>query len=67
MDHDRFSRDLSEALLKIKELERKYRIKVLSIDEPLDLDVNDPAVFPGCAFKKALVLQGQGIMLFPMF
>lgn len=51
MDHDRFSRDLSEALLKIKEFERKHGIKVLSIDEPLDLDTSDPDVFLGRAFK----------------
>lgn len=57
MDHDRFSRDLSEALLKIKQFERSYRIKVLSIDEPLDLDINDPDVFLSRAFKYLMANQ----------
>ncbi|MBX2944106.1 MAG: recombinase family protein [Cyclobacteriaceae bacterium] len=51
MEHDRFSRDLSEALQKIKEFEKRHRIKVLSEDEPLDLDTSDPDVFMRRAFK----------------
>lgn len=51
MDHDRFSRNLSEALTKIDSLERKYGIKVLATNEPLDLDTSDPTVFMQRAFK----------------
>ena len=57
MDHDRFSRDLAEALLKIKQFEKKFHIKVLSIDEPLDLDINDPDVFLQRAFKYLMANQ----------
>lgn len=57
MAHDRFSRDLSEALLKIKELEKKFGIKVLSIDEPVDLDTADPDVFLNRAFKYLMANQ----------
>lgn len=53
MEHDRFSRDLSEALSKINKLERAYGIKVLSVDEPLDIDASDPAAFISRAFKYA--------------
>lgn len=45
MDHDRFSRNLSEALTKINELEDRFGIKVLATNEPLDLDTDDPYVF----------------------
>jgi site-specific DNA recombinase len=45
MDHDRFSRNLSEALVKINELESKYQIKVLATNEALDIDTSDPMVF----------------------
>lgn len=38
MEHDRFSKDLSEALLKIKKFESQYGVKVVSVDEPLDVD-----------------------------
>ena len=51
MDHDRFSRDLSEALAKIKELEVKYGIKVLATNEDVDLDPTDPNVFMQRAFR----------------
>lgn len=57
MDHDRFSRDLAEALLKIRQFERKFRLKVLSVDEPLDLDINDPDVFLQRAFKYLMANQ----------
>jgi len=50
MDHDRFSRNLPEALMKIAELEKKYGVKVLSTSERLDLDTSDPDVF----MKRAL-------------
>lgn len=45
MEHDRFSRDLSEALLKIKKFESRYGVKVVSVGEPLDIDPTDPTVF----------------------
>lgn len=51
LDHDRFSRNLPEALLKIEYLERKHDLKVLSTDEPIDLDTQDPMVFMQRAFK----------------
>jgi DNA invertase Pin-like site-specific DNA recombinase len=51
MEHDRFSRDISEALSKINKLENNYGLKVLSVDEPLDLNTADPAVFLIRAFK----------------
>jgi site-specific DNA recombinase len=44
LDHDRFSRDLKEALLKINILEDKYGLQVRSVDEPLDLDTKAPEV-----------------------
>lgn len=50
LDHDRFSRNLPEALMKIAELERKYGVKVLSTSERIDLDTTDPDVF----MKRAL-------------
>lgn len=51
LDHDRFSRNLPEALLKIEALEKKFGIKVLATNEPLDLDTSDPNVFMSRAFK----------------
>ncbi|HTE00847.1 MAG TPA: recombinase family protein [Mucilaginibacter sp.] len=51
MDHDRFSRNLSEALTKITELENKYGIKVIATNEPLDIDPSDPNVFMQRAFR----------------
>lgn len=51
MDHDRFSRNLSEALTKITELEKKYGIKVVATNEPLDIDPSDPNVFMQRAFR----------------
>ena len=50
-DHDRFSRNLSEALAKITELQKKFGVKVLAVDEPVSLDINDSDVFLGCALK----------------
>jgi len=54
MDHDRFSRNLSEALAKIGELEIRYGIKVLATHEPVDLDPSDPNVFMQRAFRYLL-------------
>lgn len=51
MAHDRFSRDLPEALLKIRTLENQFGLKVLSVDEPLDLDTKDPNVLASRTFK----------------
>ncbi|WP_166785184.1 recombinase family protein [Sphingobacterium psychroaquaticum] len=45
MDHDRFSRNLVEALTKIDELEDKFDLKVLACKEAIDLDTKDPNVF----------------------
>ena len=52
LDHDRFSRNLPEALMKIAELEKKYGVKVLSTGDVLIwiLDTSDPDVF----MKRAL-------------
>lgn len=50
LDHDRFSRNLPEALMKIGELETKYGVKVLSTNERIDLDTSDPDVFMKRAF-----------------
>lgn len=54
MDHDRFSRNLSEALAKISALELRYGIKVLATHEPVDLDPSDPNVFMQRAFRYLL-------------
>ncbi len=51
MDHDRFSRNISEALSKITELEVKFGIKVVATTEPLDIDPSDPNVFMQRAFR----------------
>ncbi|SDH26699.1 recombinase family protein [Chitinophaga filiformis] len=51
MEHDRFSRDLSKALLKINTLKNKYGIKVVSVDEPLDIDLSNPTTFINRASK----------------
>lgn len=57
MDHDRFSRNLSEALSKIDTLERKYGIKVIATNEALDIDTQDPNVFMQRAFKYLMANQ----------
>lgn len=54
MDHDRFSRDLSKALAKIEELNRRYNVQVLATDEPINLDVSDPQIFIGRTLKYAM-------------
>jgi site-specific DNA recombinase len=51
LDHDRFSRNAGEALLKIAELQKRFGVKVLSVAEPLNLDTTDPNVFLSRAFK----------------
>jgi site-specific DNA recombinase len=56
-DHDRFSRNLPEALQKIEFLEKKHDLKVLSISEPLDIDTQDPSVFIQRAFKYLIANQ----------
>lgn len=50
-DHDRLSRNLAEALLKIKELHDKFGIKVLATTDSLDTDFSDPTTFMMRAFK----------------
>ena len=51
LDHDRFSRNVSEALQKIEYLQKKFSVTVLSVAEPLNLDISDPNVFLNRAFK----------------
>lgn len=48
---DRFSRNLAEALMKIRELITKYNVRVRDITEPLELDDNDPNVFLMRSFR----------------
>ena len=50
-DIDRFSRNLAEALSKIKELRDKYDLKVLSITDRLDTDHGNSSEFLMRAFK----------------
>lgn len=51
LDHDRFNRNLPEALIKIADLERKYDVKVISTNEPINLDTSDSDVFMKWAFE----------------
>jgi len=57
MDHDRFSRNLPEALMKIDELQNRFRIKVLATNEDVNLDTQDPAVFMQRAFSYLMANQ----------
>ena len=50
-DHDRFSRNLAEALIKIKELHDKYDVKVLATTDSIDTDYSDPSAFLMRSFK----------------
>ncbi len=50
-DHDRFSRNLAEALLKIKELQTKFGINVLATTDRIDTDHADPSTYIMRAFK----------------
>ncbi len=50
-DHDRFSRNLAEALIKIKELHERYGIKVLATTDNFNTDFSDPSSFMMRAFK----------------
>lgn len=56
-DHDRFSRNLPEALQKIDFLEKKHDLKVIATSEPLDIDTSDPSVFLLRAFKYLIANQ----------
>jgi site-specific DNA recombinase len=56
-DHDRFSRNLPEALQKIEYLEKKHNLKVIATSEPLDIDTSDPSVFLLRAFKYLIANQ----------
>lgn len=51
VDLDRFSRNLAEALMKIHELQKTYKIRVLSTSDNLDTDFEDPSNFMMRAFK----------------
>ena len=57
LDHDRFSRNLPEALQKIEQLEKTHGIKVVATSEPLDIDTSDPSVFLLRAFKYLIANQ----------
>ncbi len=57
LDHDRFSRNLPEALLKIDQLEKRFGLKVIATNESLDIDTKDPAVFMQRAFKYLIANQ----------
>jgi site-specific DNA recombinase len=57
LDHDRFSRNLPEALMKIEQLEKKYGLKVVATNESLDIDTSDPSVFMLRAFKYLIANQ----------
>jgi len=57
MDHDRFSRNLPEALMKIQELQIKFAIKVLATNEDIDTDAGDPDVFMQRAFRYLMANQ----------
>lgn len=48
---DRFSRNLSEALLKIKELKDRYNVRVVAISDRLDTDYTNSSEFMIRAFK----------------
>ncbi|MBV7533825.1 recombinase family protein [Chitinophaga sp. sic0106] len=54
LDHDRFSRNLSEALTKIDQLEKSLNVKVLSVYEPTSTDTRSPDTFLSRAFKLLL-------------
>jgi len=56
-DHDRFSRNLPEALQKIESLEKKHGLKVVATSESLDIDTTDPSVFLQRAFKYLIANQ----------
>lgn len=51
MEMDRFSRNLAEALIKIKELQDKHNIKVVATTDSFNTDFSDPSTFMLRAFK----------------
>lgn len=53
---DRFSRDAGEALMKIKQLQNKYSISVVSVVEGVTFDRNDPGSF---FYTGLLLLKGE--------
>ncbi|MEV4887672.1 recombinase family protein [Chitinophaga ginsengisegetis] len=54
LDHDRFSRNLADALIKIDQLEKNVHVKVLSVYEPINTDTMSPDTFLNRAFKLLL-------------
>ncbi len=50
-DFDRFSRNLAEALMKIKELEDRFSVKIRSTTDRLDVDMTDPTNYLMRSFK----------------
>lgn len=57
MSHDRFSRNLAEALMKIQDLQDRFQIKVLATNEDVNIDVHDPTVFVQRAFAYLMANQ----------
>ncbi|WP_118951610.1 recombinase family protein [Taibaiella helva] len=57
MSHDRFSRNLAEALMKIEDLQSSFQIKVLATNEDINIDVYDPLVFVQRAFSYLMANQ----------
>jgi site-specific DNA recombinase len=53
---DRFSRDAGEALMKIKQLQNKYSISIVSVVEGVTFDRNDPGSF---FYTGLLLLKGE--------
>jgi site-specific DNA recombinase len=53
---DRFSRDAGEALMKIKQLQNKYAISIVSVVEGVTFDRNDPGSF---FYTGLLLLKGE--------
>lgn len=50
-DHSRFSRSLAEALMKCAELQKKFKITVVTVNDPIDIDFSDPTAFMIRAFQ----------------
>lgn len=56
-DHSRFARSIGEALMKIKELQNKHSIAVLTTTDAIDTDFTDPMNFMFRAFQ---FMQAEG-------
>ncbi|MFV5689716.1 recombinase family protein [Flavobacterium sp. ZT3R25] len=62
---DRFSRNAGEALTMIKDLQKKYRIQVVSVTEGITFDYEIPSSFFQTLKKKSLTwdLTGKAMLL----